>query len=99
VNKIDPLRTKSRLPFSPTIKPVFGAGAGGLSGLLYMVAALVLGGYAIYQMRVLGFAFTELRVLITWLGAGWFAFRAAMLFATGGGRAPSSSDQTDDKGA
>ena len=96
MNNVDPLRAKSRLPFSPTIKPVFGAGAGGLSGMLYMVAALVLGGYAIYQMRVLGLKFTELRVLITWLGAGWFAFRAAMLFATSG-RAKPKDEGVDDQ--
>ena len=71
---------------------------GGLSGVLYAVAALALGGFAIYQMRVQGFALTELRVIVAWAGAAWFAFRAVMMFTNGFTRKADDDDKTGEKG-
>jgi len=80
-----PFEVKARLPFSPTIKPSFAGASGSLSAILYAVAALLLAGFAVYQMRVQGQPLGSLRVMVTFAGAGWFAVRTIMLLTMGRG--------------
>jgi hypothetical protein len=92
VKKDNPLLAKSRLPFSPTIRPSLAGGQGGVSVLLYAIVAVVLAGYGLYQIKVLHLDLSNWRVLIALGGAGYFVVRAAMMLAI------KRIDKNDDEG-